>query len=177
MTATMLMFLPIVGLSMGIQPIIGYNWGARNYARVKETFLKALYGATIVCSVCFIFLQLFPGLIFSLFLGPDSHVLGMGERALRILTLVTPLIGVNIVTSGYFQSVKRPKFAIFITTLRQLLLLVPMFVILPEFFGLDGVWASYPVSDFLSWAVTMYFTVREFRRLDRKEALRLAAEK
>ena len=177
MTATMLMFLPIVGLSMGIQPIIGYNWGARNYARVKETFLKALYGATIVCSVCFIFLQLFPGLIFSLFLGPDSHVLGMGERALRILTLVTPLIGVNIVTSGYFQSVKRPKFAIFITTLRQLLLLVPMFVILPKFFGLDGVWASYPVSDFLSWAVTMYFTVREVRRLDRKEALRLAADK
>ena len=160
------LYLPVVGLSMGAQPIFGYNWGARNFSRVREAFVNILMLSTGICVVGFAFVEIFAGEIFSLFLGGDSPLMSMGERAMRILACMFPLIGANIVTSGYFQATKRPKFSIFVTTLRQLIFLAPLLFCLPHIVGLDGVWASFPIADFAAFTLTFAFIIRELRSLD-----------
>lgn len=162
----MFLFLPVVGLSMGVQPIIGYNWGSDNLSRVRETFVSALLIATAICFVGFLGAEIFAREIYILFLGADSALVPVGERALRMLVCMTPLIGVNIVASGYFQSTKRPKFSILITVLRQVIFLVPFLIFLPEKFGLDGVWASFPIADFAAFSLTLFFVFREIRKLN-----------
>lgn len=167
---TTFLFLPIVGLSMGIQPILGYNWGSHNYRRVKRTFLRVLTAATSVCVSGFLIVELFPDMIFGLFLGTDSPLVRTGEIALRLMVAGFPFIGVNIVASGYFQSVKRPKISILVTTLRQIIFLVPAMIFLPRIFGLAGLWASFPLADILAFFATLVFIRSEMRSLNRKIA-------
>ena len=169
-TVTTFLFLPIVGLSMGVQPIIGYNWGAKNFRRVGRAFSRALWAATAVCAAGFAFAELFPGAIFELFLGPGSPLLSTGEGALRLMAAGMAFIGVNIVASGYFQATKRPAVSIFVTTLRQIIFLVPAMVLLPRAFGLDGLWASFPIGDISAFFATLFFIVREMRLLRRRVA-------
>ena len=164
-TAATFMIFPVLGVSMGMQPIFGYNWGAKNYARVKGAFNKAVAFATVICTLGTLVLEIFAEEVYRIFLGGDSAIISDGAGALRILVACVPLIGVNIVSSGYFQSTKRPALAIFITTIRQLFVLVPMFYILPKIFGLTGVWLSYTVSDFLSFCFTLLLLRREMRFL------------
>ena len=168
MTITAFIFFPVVGLSMGIQPIIGYNWGAENMRRVRQTYLNALWVGTAICTGGFIVAQVFPSIIFSLFLGEKSELIPMGERALRLMTLCFPLVGVNIVTSGYFQSIKRPFVSIMITFLRQAIFLVPMLYIMPIWFGIDGIWSSFAVSDFLAFLFTICAGTKELIRLTKR---------
>ena len=157
MAITTFMFLPIVGLNMGMQPIIGYNWGAGNFARVKKTFLMGLVVATFICVSAFVLGEVFPRELYIIFLGKDSHLIPMGEGVLRTLILAYPLIGVNIITSGFFQSTKRPTYSIIVTVLRQAAFLIPFMYIFPKFWGLDGLWWSFPLSDFLAFVITLVF--------------------
>lgn len=166
LTVTTFIFLPVVGLSMGVQPIIGFNWGAKNYARVRAAFVNALWIGTAICTAGFTAAQFFPDYIFMIFLSADSPLIPMGERALRLLTLCFPLIATNIITSGYFQSVKRPIMSIMITVVRQVLFLVPFLFILPKFMGIDGIWASFSVSDFMAFVFSLYILLREMRLLN-----------
>ena len=167
-TVITFLFLPIVGLSMGIQPIIGYNWGAKNFKRVRRAFSRALGAATAICVTGFAVAELFPDIIFEIFLGEDSHLLSTGEAALRLMVAGMPFIGVNIVTSGYFQSIKRPSVSIFVTILRQILFLVPAMFLLPRVFGLGGLWASFPISDFSAFVATLFFVRAEMSALRSK---------
>ena len=109
--------------------------------------------------------DLFPDAIFSIFLPSDSPLIPTGERAMRLLTLCCPLIGVNIVASGYFQAVKRPIFSILITVVRQVLFLVPFLYLLPKFMSLDGIWASFAASDFMAFLFSAAVVAREMRNL------------
>ena len=168
MTITAFIFFPVVGLSMGIQPIIGYNWGAENLRRVRATYLNALWMGTAICTGGFVVAQIFPDVIFSMFLGSQSSLIPMGEQALRLMTLCFPLVGVNIITSGYFQSIKRPIVSIMITFLRQAIFLVPLFFILPKWFGINGIWASFAVSDFLAFSFTLCAGIRELILLNKR---------
>lgn len=170
-TVITFLFLPIVGLSMGIQPIIGYNWGAKNFKRVRRAFSRALGAATAICVTGFAVAELFPDIIFEIFLGEDSHLLSTGEAALRLMVAGMPFIGVNIVTSGYFQSIKRPSVSIFVTILRQILFLVPAMFLLPRLFGLGGLWASFPISDFSAFVATLFFVRAEMSALRSKISL------
>ena len=167
-TVTTFLFLPIVGLSMGVQPIVGYNWGAKNFKRVRRAFSRALWAATAVCAAGFALAELFPGAIFELFLGSDSPLLSTGEGALRLMVAGMAFIGANIVASGYFQATKRPAVSIFVTTLRQIIFLVPAMLLLPRILGLDGLWASFPIGDISAFFATLFFIVREMRSLRRK---------
>ena len=168
-TATItLLFLPIVGLSMGIQPILGYNLGAGMPDRVKKTFFRSIQLATLICTSGFLLTEIFAREIFTLYLGKNSQLLSMGESALRTLVACFPLIGANIITSGYFQSLKRPRISIFITTLRQAIFLIPIMFILPSFIGIKGLWMCYPIADFMAFVATMYFVVREVKKLNAK---------
>ena len=165
MTATMFIFLPVVGLSMGAQPIIGYNRGARNPERVRSALRLSLAAGSAICCAGFVATQAFPDAIFSIFLPSDSPLIPTGERAMRLLTLCCPLIGVNIVASGYFQAVKRPIFSILITVVRQVLFLVPFLYLLPKFMSLDGIWASFAASDFMAFLFSAAVVAREMRNL------------
>ncbi len=164
-TVTAFIFFPVLGLSMGIQPIIGYNYGARKIQRVRSAYANAIWIGTTICTVGFAITQLCPNFIFSLFIGSESTLIPLGERALRMLTLCFPFVATNIVTSGYFQSIKRPIFSIMITTLRQAAFLAPMLYLLPLVIGIDGIWISFAISDLLAFALSAYFAVTEMSRL------------
>ena len=157
MAITTFMFLPIVGLNMGMQPIIGYNWGAGNLARVKKTFIMGLVVATFICTSAFILGEVFPRELYIIFLGKESNLIPMGESVLRTLILAYPLIGVNIITSGLFQSTKRPIYSIVVTVLRQAAFLIPFMYVFPKIWGLDGLWWSFPLSDFLAFVIIVVF--------------------
>ncbi len=164
-TVTFFLFLPVVGLSMGVQPIIGYNWGAENLKRVRRAFGRALFFATLICTSGFLVAEIYPRAIFNIFLGEESALLDMGETALRLMVAGYPFIGINIIASGYFQSTKRPRISITLTMLRQLAFLVPAMLVLPHFFGLNGLWASFPVGDFSAFLATLVFVLIERRRV------------
>ncbi len=157
MAITTFMFLPIVGLGMGMQPIIGFNWGARNLERVKKTFIYGIATATVLCVFSFAIGQLYPKYLYIIFLGKESPLIPVGESVLRVLILAYPLIGVNIITSGFFQSTKRPIYSIIVTVLRQGVFLIPLLYILPKYWGLDGLWASFPISDVMAFLITLVF--------------------
>lgn len=166
MTVTTFIFLPVVGLSMGVQPIIGFNRGAGNYVRVKSAFANALRIGTSICAAGFLAAQIFPDAIFSIFLPSDSPLIATGEGALRLLTLCFPFVAANIVASGYFQSVKKPAMSIMITVVRQVLFLVPCLYLLPRFMGLNGIWASFAASDFMAFLFSAAIVWREMRVLN-----------
>lgn len=125
----------------------------------------SLAAGSAICCAGFVATQAFPDAIFSIFLPSDSPLIPTGERAMRLLTLCCPLIGVNIVASGYFQAVKRPIFSILITVVRQVLFLVPFLYLLPKFMSLDGIWASFAASDFMAFLFSAAVVAREMRNL------------
>ena len=162
------MFLPIVGISMGIQPIVGYNWGLQNYLRVRNAYINAILAGSLVSIAGFLICQFGARLVFEIFLGADSHIADDGVYSFRIVTAAFAFISLNIITSGYFQSTKRPIFSILITVLRQVILLIPLLLLLPKYFGITGVWLSYPISDFVAFVFSAYIAVRELKRINRR---------
>ncbi len=181
------MFLPILGLNQGMQPIIGYNIGARRYDRVSETLRLAIRCNMIFTFFCAAWVILFPETFLRPFVDPTSssgtELIALGSHAVRIFMTMLPAAGVVVVTAGYFQSNGMPKRAIMLTLVRQVFLLIPMLLFLPRimqscdgFNGLDGVWFAVPISDFLSFLPALILIVMEFTRLH-KESRRVETEK
>jgi putative MATE family efflux protein len=160
-----LVFLTLIGMNMGVQPLVGYNVGARLYGRVRKVELVAIGVATSFTTLCFAGVQLFPAAFVSLFAGPGSSLGGIGVYALRHYFLVLPLMGLQVLGSGYFQAAGKPMKSLLLGLSRQFIILVPMLLILPRFWGLDGVWNAQPVSDVLAFAITALFLTREMRSL------------
>ena len=172
MTVIMIIFLPMIGMSMGIQPIIGFNWGAKNYRRAVHTWLTSLSITVSAGLVGFAVVQIFPDKIFALFLGENSSIAADGTVALRIMTALVPVLAVNIITAGFFQSTGRPKVAIILTLLRQIGALVPLMLILPPIFGLRGVWMCFPLSDGIACLYCLTMSIVELRAV-RKMGIRV----
>jgi len=149
-------FMPIFGLNQGAGPIVGYNYGAQKFDRVRKTMRLIILAATIIVTFGFLVVQLFPKEIVGVF-NKNPHILSLGEHAARLFFLAFPLIGFQIVTSGYFQSTGKPIQAMVLMLSRQVLFLIPMMLILPLFFGLNGIWYSMPLSDGLAALVTAIF--------------------
>ncbi len=164
-----LMFLmPIFGINQGSQPIIGYNYGARQYSRVKQAFLYSLSFGTFILAIGFIIVQFFPTRIISLF-NSDPELMAITVRGIRIYLFMLTFVSVSIIGSNFFQSIGKPRLAIILSLLRQLILLLPLIFILPRFIGLDGVWLAQPISDILAILITLICLVREFKNLKQKE--------
>ncbi|MGE5582024.1 MAG: MATE family efflux transporter [Bacillota bacterium] len=161
----MLILMPVIGISQGAQPIIGYNYGAQNQERVKEALKLSIIASTIVSFAGFIFVQLFPSQIIAVFSEQSLELLKIGPLGLRIFLLMLPIIGFQIAGSNYFQAVGQTKIAIFLTLTRQIIFLLPALLILPCFFRLNGAWIAAPVSDFLASVVTGRFLLREIKIL------------
>ncbi|MEN6450104.1 MAG: MATE family efflux transporter [Thermoguttaceae bacterium] len=174
----MTLAMPIFGLNQGVQPIIGYNYGARQFDRVKKTLETAVLIATAWTIFGFALTSLFPAQIVQLFCDEKkatAAVVALGGHAMRICTLMLPIVGFQIVSASYFQAVGKAKQAALLMLSRQLLILIPAVIALPYFFGLDGVWAAMPASDLASSLLTGFCLTLELRHLRQSHAVESAA--
>jgi len=162
----MIILMPIFGINQGTQPIVGYNYGARKFGRVKRTWKSAVFAATGIALLGFLVMMFFPAQVIRLFNPTDTALLKLGCRAMRIAGIMLPVVGFQIVSAGYFQAVGKPKQAMLLMVSRQILVLIPAVLLLPRFFGLDGVWLALPTSDFLACLITGTFIFFELRHLN-----------
>ncbi len=160
-----LFMMIVMGFTHGMQPIAGYNYGAKLYPRVVEVFRLTVFWATLITTLCFLVGMFFPEVPVSLFTR-DPELKAIASRGFRIGVSLFPIVGFQMVTSNFFQSLGLARRAIFLSLSRQLLFLIPCLAILPGFFGVDGVWISMPVSDAIASivaALMLASLIRKFR--------------
>jgi putative MATE family efflux protein len=172
----LLVVMPIFGINQGAQPIIGYNYGAGKYDRVKKTLQAAAATATLICVSGFLAVMLYPAAVIGLFSRNDPALVELGARAIRICLAMLPIVGFQIVGASYFQAVGKPKHAMFLGLSRQVLLLIPAVLILPRLFGLDGLWAALPAADLGSSVLTGIWLLAELQHLHRRHGETIAEE-
>jgi putative MATE family efflux protein len=160
-----MILMPVFGVNQGSQPIIGYNYGAGRYDRVKKALKLSAIAATTMTTIGWIIVELFPTLLVKMFNSSDAVLTQIGVHGIRIYLIMLPLIGFQIVSANFFQSIGRAKISMFIALLRQVIVLIPMILILPIFFKINGVWISAPVSDFIAAVVASMFLILEVRKL------------
>jgi putative MATE family efflux protein len=163
-----LFVMVVLGLNQGMQPIAGYNFGARLYKRVNEVLKITTILATGVTTFGFLFANLFPEAFASMFTN-DKELIDLSVNGLRIVFLSYPIIGFQMVTANFFQSIGMVGKAIFMSLSRQLLFLLPCLLIFPRIWGIDGVWHSMPASDLISSIVAAILLVQHFRQFKHKE--------
>lgn len=159
-----LFIMPMMGLQQGMQPIIGYNHGAGLRNRVYETLKKGIIVATCFSTIVFLALEIFPTVFISMFLDPSSATIEIAEKGLRIFIIMLPLLSINILGIGFFQSIAKGTTSIILGLLRQFVLLVPAVLMLPMFMGLSGVWAATPVADGLSIIITFTILISNYNK-------------
>ncbi|MEJ5244339.1 MAG: MATE family efflux transporter [Bacteroidota bacterium] len=167
-STVMFILMPVFGLNQGIQPIIGYNYGAKQLARVRKLLTRGIVYASIVCFVGFTLFILFPKDVIRLFSSNDIELLEVGRHGLTIYVLSLPIIGFQVILGAYFQAVGKPSKSIILTLTRQIILIIPLVIILPKFYGLDGLWAFAPISDYLAAILALTFLFSEIRNLKNK---------
>jgi len=179
-SATMMFVITIISINMAIQPIIGFNYGAGYFCRVKEAVMKAIKYATMVATGGWLICMLFPGAVISIFNSDNMELRTAGVLGLRIYTAVLPVVGFQIIASNYFQAIGKARMATFLSLLRQIIVLLPLVIILPGFWGTEGVWIANPISDIVAAVVSFIFFRRELNKLEcdmpvegRNESVRL----
>jgi putative MATE family efflux protein len=164
---TSFLMMPLGGIAQGFQPIAGFNYGAKNYQRVRQVFLLALGIATGIATLFFVVIMTMPEILVGLF-TTDQALLAYAVPALRTMSLCTPIIGIQMISSIYFQAVGRGRPALLLGLSRQFLFLLPMVLLLSQFFQAAGVWAAFPISDFMATLITCLVLAFELRKLNRK---------
>ncbi|MBQ6709258.1 MAG: MATE family efflux transporter [Bacteroidales bacterium] len=158
------MFIMIcMGLNQGMQPIAGYNYGARQYSRVKEVFWKTAKLAMVMTTLCFIFGMFFPEAAVGIFTH-DKELVELSAKALRINVLVFPIVGFQMIATNFFQSLGMVRKSVILSLSRQILFLLPLLYALPLWFGANGVWMSFPISDALATLLTVFMLGRLFKK-------------
>lgn len=160
-----LIFMPIFGINQGSQPIIGYNYGAQNYIRVKKTLKLSIIAAVSISTTGFMIIQLFPQAIMHLFNKENVDLFTIGSSGMRIYLSMLPIVGFQVVGSNYFEAVDKAKKSIFLSLSRQVIILIPLIIILPRFLQLNGIWIAGASSDLIASLLTAYFIWDEMKRL------------
>lgn len=163
--ATMIV-MAIVAINMASQPIIGFNYGAKSYSRVKEALKIAMISASGIALLAFALVQIFPEPIVQIFNSSDSGLLDFGKDGLRIGLLALPVVGFQVVVGNFFQSMGQAKIAVLLTLLRQVIILIPLLFILPNYLGLRGIWISMPISDCCSAIIVVFFLTHQWKKLN-----------
>ncbi len=163
---TMLFVMVCMGFNQGLQPIAGYNYGARQYHRVKEVFILTAKWEVLVTTLCFLMSELFPRQAVSLFTN-DPVLIDMAAHGLRVMNAGFALVGIGMVTGNFFQCLGMVRKSIFLSLSRQLLFLLPLIYTLPLWLQETGVWISFPISDTLNVIISVILIVRLFRKFDR----------
>jgi len=158
-----LFVMVVFGLNQGMQPIAGYNYGAKHYHRVVDVLKKTMIGATVVlCTGTFI-VEVFPHFVASLF-TTDEKMIDIAVNGMRIVFMTYPLIGINIVGAAFFQSLGMSEKAIVLSITRQVVFLIPFLLIFPGIWGINGVWITMPVADIFAVAIAVFMLTRQLRQ-------------
>lgn len=165
--------MPMFGVVQGMQPLVGYAAGAKNIRRIQDVIALSIKVTTLMATSSFLVLLVFPRPLLQLF-SSDTDLVELGAHALRIIVIMLSTIGFQVVVAGMYQAMGRAKEAIILSSLRQVILLIPLVLILPHFFGLDGVWASFFIADLLASLITWRMYTREMKSLEKD--IVLAAE-
>lgn len=165
MSVAMLLFMPIVGISQGAQPLIGFNYGAKKYERVQETLKKGIIAGTVLAVLGYILVQTCATPIVALFSKGDTALTHLTSHALVTFISLFPIIGFQIVGANYFQAVGKPVQSTILSLSRQVLFLIPLLLILPNFWGIEGVWRAVPIADSLSVILTASFLFYEMKKM------------
>ncbi|MBR5699860.1 MAG: MATE family efflux transporter [Bacteroidales bacterium] len=160
---TFLFIMVCLGLNQGMQPIAGYNFGARLYSRVRKVYLRTAFWATLVCAVGCIVALFLPGLAVRIFTN-DPPMIELAERGLRLMNCIFIVVGFQMVAGNLFQCLGMVRKSILMSLSRQLLFLVPCLYLLPLWLGQDGVWISFPISDALAAALALFLILRLFHK-------------
>ena len=159
----MIFFAINIGISQGLQPIISYNYGARKLDRVREAYLKAAISATIISTVSFICFQLFPRQIIGIFGSESEAYFRFAEKFFRIFLFCTFINGLQPITANFFTAIGKANRGIFLSLTRQVIFLLPLMIILPIFFGIEGVMFSAPIADGFAAVCAITFAVKELK--------------
>lgn len=161
-TITNLALMPAVGINQGSVPIIGYNYGQKQYARVKSTFILGSLAATTIFTIGFILIQLVPETLVQFF-NSDQSLLASTVSGLKLYLFTFPLCALATTGPNFFQSIGQSKLSIGLVILRQIILLIPLLLILPKFIGLNGVWLAQPITDLIISGICIYLIRKEFK--------------
>ncbi len=170
MSLTMFLILPALGISQGAQPIIGFNYGAKQLDRVKDTLKLSIIASTGLITFGFLISKIWPAQLVRLF-NKDPELIELGIHSMGIFFKFLPLVGVQMVSASYFQAVGKPNQATLLSLSRQVIIFIPLLIILPRFYGLEGVWWSAPFSDLGAFLLTGIWLWIEIRQLDKHTSL------
>lgn len=153
---------PVLGITQGVVPILGFNYGAELWDRVREAIFLAIKSATGIAFSIFVFILAFAPFLVSIF-TPDEQLIAAGSPAMRIAFLATPLIAINLIGSAYFQAIGKALPALLLALTKQGFFLIPLLLTLPRFFGLNGVWMSFPIADVGAALITYWYLRRQLK--------------
>jgi MATE efflux family protein len=159
-----------IGVNQGMQPIAGYNYGAMKFDRMMRVLKYAVICGTCVTTVGFIVGQFFPEQCVRLFTS-DETLISLSVHAMRLTTVSFPIIGFQMVVANFFQSIGKAKVSVFLSLSRQLVFLIPMLLVLPTLYGVDGVWYSMPVADTISALVTAIIIYLFMRKINKQKTI------
>ncbi len=162
----MFVTMPLFGIVAGAQPMIGFNYGANNMGRVKESLKTSVLSTVAIGAVSFIAFMVIPSKIINLF-STDAELINMGIFPLRMLMLLFPFIGFQVIGSGFFQSIGKARPSIVLSLSRQVLFLIPLVLLLPLLLGINGIWIAFPIADLLAIIVTGILVYRELRKINK----------
>ena len=160
---TFIFVMIVMGFTQGMQPIAGYNYGAKAYDRVTKVLKITIALATVVTTLAFVIGEFFPEYVARIFTS-DTKMIEMAVVGMRYNCLVFPIVGFQMVAGNFFQSIAQPGKSIFLSLSRQLLFLIPFIIIFPHFWGIDGVWVSLPASDLVSSIIAAILLGQYFKR-------------
>ncbi len=160
---TFIFVMIVMGFTQGMQPIAGYNYGAKAYDRVTKVLKITIALATIVTTLAFVIGEFFPEYVARIFTS-DTKMIEMAVVGMRYNCLVFPIVGFQMVAGNFFQSIAQPGKSIFLSLSRQLLFLIPFIIIFPHFWGIDGVWVSLPASDLVSSIIAAIMLGQYFKK-------------
>lgn len=165
----MFSLFPVLGITQGFLPIAGYNYGAKNFDRVREVINTALLYATVLASIIFSLIMVFTEAFVTIFTN-DPNVLAQTPDAMRWVFAATPIIGIQLIGAAYFQAIGKALPALLLTLTRQGFFLIPLIFILPPYFDVFGVWLAFPIGEAIATVITAFFLFRELKKYKNKSS-------
>ncbi|MCF7913416.1 MAG: MATE family efflux transporter [Candidatus Cloacimonetes bacterium] len=157
-------FMPVVGIAQGMQPIVGYNFGAQRLDKVIKAWKISSIRASMISIFAFVIVMAFPHLIISIF-TTDKELIELAAHGIRIMFAGSFVIGFQVVGATFFQAINKALPSFILSVSRQLLILIPLLLVLPRYMGLNGAWLAHPISDYLSALITIYFLGKQIKQM------------
>jgi putative MATE family efflux protein len=160
----MFCIMPLFGIAQGLQPIVGFNYGAKRLYNVVKAYKLALLYSTGVSLLGFLLILIFPAQLMAIF-TKDKELIAIGVQAMKLMVIAMPIIGFQINGAMFFQALGKAVPAFILTSSRQILFLIPLLITLPQWLSVKGIWLSFPIADLLSAILTLFFLIPQIRRL------------